>query len=139
MHAAIPLGDAVFAQQKCVLWIVLTDQDGSVVRQVAPDKRPGPYLISSHPDWWNLNRTSWKEPKFGNAWVSPMPSNEVVARIDMRVRNAAGDQFTLGAFDGADHGKHRPVTRIGFVSQFGNISLQVPLSDIEGTTGMTGK
>lgn len=38
-----------------------------------------------------------------------------------------------GAFDGED------VTRIGYVSQFGNVSKQVVMTKTEGTTGMTGK
>jgi hypothetical protein len=44
------------------------DQDGSVVRQVAPSKPAGPYLITSYPDWWQLDAVnSWKEPKFGES------------------------------------------------------------------------
>ena len=38
-----------------------------------------------------------------------------------------------GAFDGED------VTRIGYVSQFGNVSKQVVMTKTEGTTGMTGE
>jgi hypothetical protein len=30
------------------------------------------------------------------------------------------------------------MTRIGYVSQFGNVSKQVPMTKTEGTTGMTG-
>ena len=70
--------------------------------------------------------------RFGNAWVSPMPSAEVVARLEMRVDNGNGSRFTIGAFDGQNN------TRVGFVSQFGNVSKQVVLTRTEGTTGMTG-
>jgi hypothetical protein len=37
-----------------------------------------------------------------------------------------------GAFDGEDP------TRIGYVSQFGDVSKMVPMTKTEGTTGMTG-
>jgi hypothetical protein len=77
-----------------------------VIRYVAPSKPPGPYLITSYPDWWVLDdATSWLEPRFGIGysgapWVSPMPDTEVAARLEMRVQNAAGSRFTVGAFDG---------------------------------------
>ena len=38
------------------------DVDGSIVRQVRPDKPAGPYLIGSFPDWWRLdNAECWWE------------------------------------------------------------------------------
>lgn len=113
------------------------DADGSVVRHVAPSKPVGPYLITSYPDWWKLDDTnSWQEPRFGGeygpVWVSPMPANEVAARIEMRVGTTGGAQYTVGAFDGED------VNRIGYVSQFGNINKQIVMTKTEGITGMTG-
>lgn len=91
------------------------DQDGSVVRYVQPSKPVGAYLIGSQPDWWKLDDVqSWKEPRFGNAWVSPMPGEEVVARIEARVKNN-GQQYTIGSFDGQD------ATRIGRVFTFNSI------------------
>lgn len=79
------------------------DQDGSVVRHVAPSKPAGPYLITAAPDWWQLDdATSWKEPRFGGEygpiWVSPMPANEVAARVEMRVQSAGGSRYTVGEF-----------------------------------------
>lgn len=79
------------------------DFDGSVVRQVAPNKPAGPYLITSRPDWWRLdNSQSWLEPRFGGeygaVWVSPMPANEVIARLDMRVATASGLAYTTREF-----------------------------------------
>ncbi len=104
-----------------------------MVRYVQPNKEPGPYLITSFPDWWKLDdTTSWWEPRFGGVWVSPMPSADVVARIEMRVQNSAASRFTVGAFDGEN------LTPIGYVSQFGNVSKQVTMTKTEGTTGMTG-
>jgi hypothetical protein len=61
-----------------------------------------------------------------------MPNTEVAARLEMRVQNAAGSRFTVGAFDGQN------ITRIGHVSQFGNVSRQVPQTVTEGVLGMTG-
>ena len=77
------------------------DQDGSVVRQVAPSKPAGPYLITAAPDWWKLDdANSWQEPRFGGEygpiWVSPMPANEVAARLEMRIQAADGTRFTVG-------------------------------------------
>lgn len=78
------------------------DQDGSVVRHVAPTKAAGPYLIASQPKWWQLNdTTSWQEGRFGGGfepvWVTPMPATEVLSRIEMRVTNAANtDKYTVG-------------------------------------------
>ena len=81
------------------------DQDGSVVRHIAPTKPVGPYLITSYPDWWRLDDvSSWKEPLFGGEygpiWVNPMPANEVAARLEMRVKAADGSQFTVGECGG---------------------------------------
>ena len=81
------------------------DSDGSVVRQVAPEKPAGPYLITSRPEWWQLDsNNSWLEPRFGGeygaVWVSPMPANDVVARIDMRVGVAGGSTYTVGESSG---------------------------------------
>jgi hypothetical protein len=91
-----------------------------------------PYLIGSQPDWWRLDDvSSWREPRFNNPWISPMPTDEVAARIEMRVANN-GQQYTIGAFDGQD------ITRIGYVSQFGNVRKRVVMTRTEGTTGMTG-
>jgi hypothetical protein len=91
-----------------------------------------PYLIGSQPDWWRLDDvSSWCEPRFNNPWISPMPTDEVAARIEMRVANN-GQQYTIGAFDGQD------ITRIGYVSQFGSVSKRVVMTRTEGTTGMTG-
>jgi hypothetical protein len=45
---------------------------------------------------------------------------------------AAAAAISAGAFDGED------VTRIGYVSQFGNVAKQVVMTKTEGTTGMTG-
>ncbi|WIA35607.1 hypothetical protein OEZ86_004028 [Tetradesmus obliquus] len=110
------------------------DADGSMVRAAQPSKPPGPYLIASQPDWWRLDEAaSWREPRFGNPWVSPMPVDEAAARLEMRVRAAGGQQYTVGAFDGQD------VTRIGYVSQFGDVGKRVVMTRTEGTTGMTGK
>lgn len=109
------------------------DQDGSVVRQVQPAKPLGAYLIGSQPDWWKLDASSWQEPRFGNPWVSPMPADEVAARLEMRVQSAGGSRFTVGAFDGQD------ITRIGYVSQYGDVTKSVIMTKTEGTTGMTGK
>jgi hypothetical protein len=72
-----------------------------VVRHVAPSKPAGPYLITAAPDWWQLDdATSWKEPLFGGEygpiWVSPMPANEVAARLEMRVQSAGGSRYTVG-------------------------------------------
>ena len=54
-----------------------------MVQHVQPEKPPGRYLIGSQPDWWRLDDVaSWREPRWGNPWVSPMPSGEVVARIE---------------------------------------------------------
>ena len=39
---------------------------------------------------------------------------------------------SAGAFEGES------ITRIGYVSQFGNVSKQVVMTKTEGTTGMTG-
>lgn len=77
------------------------DLDGSVVRQVAPSKPPGPYLITSRPDWWKLDAVnSWQEPRFGGeqgpVWVNPMPANEMVARLEMRVATSGGAMYTQG-------------------------------------------
>jgi hypothetical protein len=108
------------------------DLDGSVVRHVQPAMPAQPYLIGSQPDWWRLDDiSSWREPRFNNPWISPMPSDEVAARIEMRVANN-GQQYTIGAFDGQD------ITRIGYVSQFGNVNKRVIMTRTEGTTGMTG-
>ncbi len=103
-----------------------------MVRHVQPAKPSGSYLIASSPNWWKLNdTTSWLEPKFGGMWVTPMPPNDVVARIDMRVQN--GPRFTVGSFDGEN------LTRIGYVSQFGGVTKQVTMTVTEGTAGMTGE
>jgi hypothetical protein len=108
------------------------DQDGSVVRHIKPNKPVQPYLIGSQPDWWRLDDTaSWREPRFNNPWISPMPADEAAARIEMRVANN-GQQYTVGSFDGQD------VTRIGYVSQFGDVNKRVVMTRTEGTTGMTG-
>lgn len=65
-----------------------------------------------------------------------MPDDEVAARIEMRVENN-GQRYTLGAFDGS-YGEHQQGQRIGYVSQFGDVSKYVVMTRIEGTTGMTG-
>lgn len=62
-----------------------------------------------------------------------MPADEVVARLEIGVEDGSGKRFTIGAFDGQNN------TRIGFVSQFGDVSKQVVMTRTEGTTGMTGK
>jgi hypothetical protein len=85
----------------CACAATRLDADGSVVRHVAPSKPAGPYLITAAPDWWKLSDTaSWKEPLFGGQygpiWVSPMPTNEVAARLEMRVQSASGQRFTVG-------------------------------------------
>jgi hypothetical protein len=78
------------------------DVDGSVVRHVQPAMPPQPYLIGSQLDWWRLDdAASWREPRFGGPWVSPMPADEAAARVEMRVANN-GQQYTMGAFDGQD-------------------------------------
>jgi hypothetical protein len=84
------------------------------VRHVAPSKPAGPYLITGAPDWWKLSdSTSWKEPLFGGqygpVWVSPMPTNEVAARLEMRVQSAAGQRFTVGEYP-----LWRPLHQLGF-------------------------
>jgi hypothetical protein len=108
------------------------DFDGSVIRHVKPNKPAQPYLIGSQPDWWRLDdAASWREPRFGGPWVSPMPAGEAAARVEMRVANN-GQQYTVGAFDWQD------ATRIGYVSQFGDGSKRVVMTRTEGTTGMTG-
>lgn len=107
-----------------------------MVQHVQPEKPPGRYLIGSQPDWWRLDDVaSWREPRWGNPWVSPMPSGEVVARIEASVKTAGGARYTYDSFDGPDV----PVTRIGYVSQFGDVTRFVPMSRTEGTTGMTGR
>lgn len=118
---------------------MLADADGSLIRHVAPAKTQGPYLVTSQPDWWNLDPSaSWQEPRFGNAWINPMPDAEVAARIEMRVQNSNGDRYTLGAFDG-HYGDSDQGQRIGYVSQFGDVNKYVPMTRIEGTLGMTGE
>jgi hypothetical protein len=72
------------------------DQDGSVVRHVQPSKPPGPYLIGSYPDWWQLDTAgSWNEPKFGKIWISPMPAGEAAARVEMRVQASTGAEIDV--------------------------------------------
>ena len=47
---------------RSVFLAVCADADGSIVRQVRPDKPAGPYLIGSFPDWWRLHDTDcWWE------------------------------------------------------------------------------
>ena len=110
-----------------------------MVRYVAPSKPAGPYLITSYPDWWRLDdAASWKEPRFaigysGAPWVTPMPAGEAAARIEMRVQDASNNRYTVGSFDGQD------ITRIGYVSQFGDATKQVVMTKTEGTVGLTGE
>jgi hypothetical protein len=116
------------------------DLDGSVIRHLQPTRPAGPYLISSYPDWWRLdNAASYREPRFaigytGAPWISPMPANEMAARIEMRVLDSGGtNRFTIPWTDGEDP------TSIGYVTQFGDMSKRVVMTRTEGVLGMTGK
>jgi hypothetical protein len=128
---------------------------------VAPGRSRRSYLIAGPQPWWRLSSDSWFEPRF-NAWVSPFEQSagDTVARVDMRVssRRAASTgpdisntdadwtgsggpdrrnlYFTQAVSDSVDELAPEP---IGFVSQFGNASLHLPITRNEGTTGKAGR